>query len=45
MSDFLALIEWFTWVLSMIAAFAFGAMVILVSIAVGWLDVQRKKGP
>ena len=43
MSEFLALIEWFDRVLGLVAAAAFGAMVVLVSIAVGWIDVKRKR--
>ncbi len=43
MSEFLALIEWFTWMLSLIAAASFGFLVALVSIAVGWINVERKR--
>jgi len=42
-SEFLALIQWFHEVLAFVAAAAFGALVVLVLIVVGWLDVQRKR--
>lgn len=45
MAEFLALIEWFDKVLGLIAAAAFGAMLVLVSIVLGWLEVQRKREP
>lgn len=42
MSDFLALIEWFDRILGLIAAAAFGAMVVVVAIVTGHLKVERK---
>lgn len=45
MSEFLILIEWFDKVLGLIAAAALGAMLVLVLIALGVLDVERKREP
>ena len=45
MPEFLALIEWFAWVLSMIAAAAFGFMMALVAIAIGWIEIREKREP
>ena len=44
-SQFLALIQWFHEVLAFVAAAAFGAMVVMVLIVVGWLKVERKREP
>ena len=43
MSQFLAMIQWFHEVLAFVAAAAFGAMLVLVLIAFGVIDVQRKR--
>ena len=44
-SQFLALIQWFHEVLGFVAAAAFVAMVVLVLLAFGVIDVQRKREP
>ncbi len=41
----LALIEWFAWMLSMVAAAAFGFMMALVAIAIGWIEIREKREP
>ena len=43
MSLFLALIDWFHEALKFVASAAFGAMVVLISVAMEWLDIQRKR--
>ena len=45
MSQFLALIQWFHEVLGFVAAAAFGAMVVMVLIALGVLNIERKREP
>ena len=42
MAEFLVLIQWFHEVMKLVAAAAFGAMVILFLIALGILNVERK---
>ena len=43
MAVFLALVEWFYEVMKFTAAAAFGAMVILILIAFGVLNIERKR--
>ncbi len=43
MTEFLALIQWFHEVLALVAAAAFGAMMVLVLIAFGVLHIERRK--
>ena len=43
MTEFLALIEWFYSMLGFVAATAFGAMIVLVLVALGVIDVERKR--
>ncbi len=43
MSEFLALIEWFYHMLGFIACASFGAIVVLILIAFGVLNIERKK--
>ena len=45
MTQFLVLIEWLNEILKLIAAAAFGALVVLVLIGFGVLDVERKREP
>ena len=44
-TQFLVLIEWLNEILKLIAAAAFGALVVLVLIGFGVLDVERKREP
>ncbi len=43
MNLFLALIQWFYEMLKFTAAAAFGAMIVLILIAFGVLNIERKK--
>ena len=45
MSEFLALIEWFDHVLGLIAAAAFGFLVALVLVALGWIEIREYREP